>query len=51
MSSIISWLAIVSVAAVFIGLPIYLLYLTFSAKKVDQQIKKEVTDLRNTTRR
>jgi sensor histidine kinase YesM len=51
MSSILGWLTIILVAAVFLGLPVYLLYLTFSAKKVDQQIKKEVADMRNTNRR
>jgi len=51
MSSIIGWLAIISVAAVFLALPLYLLYLTFSAKKVDQQIKKEISSANNIVRK
>jgi hypothetical protein len=47
MGSIIGWISIIIMAVVFLGLPVYLLYLTFTSNKVDHLIKKETASYQN----
>jgi len=51
MAAIIGWISITIMAAVFLGLPVYLLYLTFTSKKVDHLINKETTGYQNFTKK
>jgi uncharacterized protein YoxC len=51
MDSIFSLIAIIIMALTFIALPVYLLFLTLSSKKVDQQIKNETTNANRTSGR
>jgi hypothetical protein len=47
MGSILGWISIIIMAAAFLSVPVYLLYLTFSSKRVDQLIKKEAASYQN----
>jgi uncharacterized protein YoxC len=43
MRSLLGYSSLVILAVTFLALPVYLIYLTFSSKKVDPIIKRETT--------
>ena len=51
MAAIIGWISITVMAAVFLGLPVYLLYLIFTSKRVDHLINKETAGYQNVTKK
>jgi hypothetical protein len=51
MAAIIGWISITIMVAVFLGLPVYLLYLIFTSKRVDHLINKEAAGYQNLTKK
>jgi len=51
MRSLLGYISLIILAVTFLVLPVYLLFLTFSSKKVDPIIKRETASFKNSVKK